>query len=190
MTTTTFERQRTGVSAIAVAAWAMIAGALLMLVLGIPFASLQAREPALWQIAALNAVSHLLLIVGVAGLAWSGAAGRGRLAVAGLGLMPLGLALLILAEAIWAIAGEESAVLFYSAATLAMMVGLILAGIAVLWAGRWGGWRRYTVLATGLFVPLILMPAFALPGYGPNYAIGIWGICWLLIGLSLRAEAT
>ena len=190
MTTATFEHRPAGASAIAVAAWALIAAAVLQLVLGIPLAPLQAKEPALWQIAALNAVSHLLLIVGVAGLPQSGAAGRGRLAAAGLWLTLLGLAVLTLAEGIWALSGEDAAVPFYSVATLVMMLGLILAGVAVLRAGRWGGWHRYSVLAAGLFIPLILLPAFALPGYAPNYAIGLWGVCWLLVGLALRAEST
>ena len=189
MSSTTFERRHAGDSLITLAAWAVIAGALLQIVLGIPLAPLQAREPALWPIAALNAVSHLLLIAGVVGLAQSGAAGRGRLAATGLGLTLLALAELTVAEAIWAIAGEEAAVLFYSTATLALMLGLILAGVAVLRVGRWGGWHRFTVLATGLFIPLILMPAFGLPGYAPNYAIGIWGVCWLLLGVALRAHA-
>ena len=190
MSLTTFERRHAGDSLISLAAWAVIAGALLQIVLGSPLAPLQAREPVLWPIAALNAVSHLLLIASVVGLAQSGAAGRGRLAATGLGLTLLALGELIVAEAIWAIAGEESAVPFYSTATLALMLGLILAGVAVLRVGRWGGWHRFTVLATGLFIPLILMPAFGLPGYAPNYAIGIWGVCWLLIGLALRVEAT
>lgn len=190
MATSTLEHGRAGDSLITLTAWSMIAGALLQVVLGIPLAPFQAREPVLWPIAALNAVSHLLLIAGVVGLAKSGAAGRGRLAPAGLGLTLLALAELTVAEAIWAIAGEEAAVLFYSTATLALMLGLILAGVAVLRAGRWGGWHRYTVLATGLFIPLILMPAFGLPGYAANYAIGLWGVCWLLVGLALRAETT
>jgi hypothetical protein len=189
MTTTTLGYRRAGGSAIAVAAWAMIAGGVLMLVLGIPLASLQAREPVLWPIAALNAFSHLLLIIGVIGLAQSGAVGRGRIAGAGPALTLVGLAVLILAEAIWAMADAGAAGLYYGIATLAMALGLVLAGVVVLRAGRWGGWRRYTVLATGLFIPLVLMPAFALPGYGANYAIGLWGVCWLLIGLSLRPEA-
>ena len=132
MTATTFEHQRAGASAIAVAAWALIVAAVLQLVLGIPLASLQAKEPVLWQIAALNAVNHVLLILGVVGLAYSGATGRGHLAATGLGLTLLGLAGLTLAEAVWAMSGEDAAVPFYSTATLAMMLGLILAGIAVL----------------------------------------------------------
>jgi hypothetical protein len=188
--TVTLERGHAGSSLITLTAWGMITGALLQIVLGVPLAPLQAQEPVLWPIAALNAVSHLLLIVGVAGLTQSGATERGRLAAVGLGLTLLGLAELIVAEAVWAIAGEEAAVLLYSTATLAIMLGLILTGIAVLRTGQWEGWRRFTVLAAGVFIPLILMPAFALPGYAPNFAIGIWGVCWLLIGLALRTEAT
>ena len=190
MATSTVERRRGGDSLITLTAWSMIAGALLQMVLGIALAPLQAREPVLWPIAALNALSHLLLIAGVVGLAKSGAAGRGPLAAAGLGLTLLALAELIAAEVIWVVAGEESAVLFYSTATLALMLGLILAGVALLRTGRWTGWNRFAVLATGLFIPLILLPAFALPGYAPNYAIGLWGVCWLLVGLALRVEAT
>src|SRR5215211_5834967 len=183
---TTTDDQRNRASTIMVAARAMIAGALLDIVLGIPLAPLQDHDPGLWQIGTLNAVSHLLLLAGVAGLALAGVAGRGRLGVAGLALTALGLADLTLAEAVWALAGEDAAVLFYSTSTLALMLGPILAGMAIVRAGRWDGWRRYTVLATGLFIPLILVPAFALPGYGPNFAIGAWGICWLLVGLALR----
>ena len=77
----------------------------------------------------------------------------------------------------------------YSVASLAMMVGLILLGIAVLRAGRWGGWHRFIPLACGLHIPLVMGPAFALPGYAANYAIGLWGVWWLLLGVSQLAEA-
>jgi hypothetical protein len=167
----------------------MIAGAVLTLVLGIPLASFQAQVPPPWWIPALNAVSHLLLMVGVAGLARAGAAGRGGLAISGLGLTVLGLAVLTVAEASWlADLGVTEAL--YGIATLAMMLGLILTGVAVLRAGRWSGWRRFTPLACGLYIPLVMMPSFALPGTAANYAIGLWGLCWLLLGLSLLAAAT
>jgi len=119
----------------ALPAWCMIAGAVLTFILGVPLASFQAQEPAPWWIPALNSFSHLLLIVGVVGLARTGAAGRGGLATAGLGLTLLGLVVLIVGELTW-LAGLEIAVLFYSVATLLMMAGLILAGVAVLRAGR------------------------------------------------------
>ena len=172
-------------AAVGLSAGAMIAGGLLTIALGIPLAPLQNREPALWQIAALNAVSHLLLGAGVVGLARAGIAGRGRLARAGLALSLLGLAGSVVAEAVWVLAGEDAAGPFYGTSALALMVGAILAGLGVLRTGVWGGWQRCSVLATGLYIPLILLPAFALPGYAPNYAIGIWGVCWLLVGLAL-----
>ena len=98
----------------ALPAWCMIAGAVLTFILGVPLASFQAQEPAPWWIPALNSFSHLLLIVGVVGLARTGAAGRGGLATAGLGLTLLGLVVLIVGELTW-LAGLEIAVLFYNA---------------------------------------------------------------------------
>jgi hypothetical protein len=189
MTTTTLEGRRSSGSAIGIAAVAFVVAALLQLALGIPLAPLQANEPVLWPIAGLNALNHVLLIVGVIGLAQSGVAGRGWLAITGVGLTLLGLAALTIAEVIWALAGESSAELFYILGSVASMVGLVLAGIAVLRTGLWTGWRRYIVLATGLYIPLIMFPSFALPGYASNYAIGIWGICWLLLGVALWSES-
>lgn len=190
MTATTLDRQRTGDSPITLAAGALIAGALLQIVLGVPLAAHQnPSAPAFGLISALNAASHLLLSAGVAGLARSGAAGRGRLAGAGLALTPLGLAVLIVAEAT-SLVNMDAAVVLFSIATLALGLGPILAGAAVVRARRWDGWRRFTLLACGLYVPLILLPSFALPGLAMNYAIGVWGVCWLLLGLALWAEAS
>lgn len=186
MTTTALER-RAADAPIHVAAWALIAGALLQVVLGIPLASLQAQSPPAPAIPVLNAISHLLLMAGVAGLARSGAAGRGWLAIGGTALTVLGLAVLTLAEAAW-LAQLDIAETLYGVATLALMVGLLLAGVAVWRAGRWTGWHRFTPLACGLFIPLVLVPSMGLPGYAMNYAIGLWGVCWLLLGVALRAE--
>jgi hypothetical protein len=68
------------------------------------------------------------------------------------------------------------------------LVGLILAGVAVIRARQWEGWRRFTPLACGLFIVAVLL-SFGLPGYASNYPIGLWGVCWLLFGLALRTEA-
>lgn len=168
-------------------AWALVAGATLQLVLGIPLAPLQNHDPGLGHIAALNALSHVLLFAGIIGVVHSRAAGRSLFAGAGLALSLLGLADWVVAEAVWATAGEDVAVLFYSTGTLALMVGLILAGIAVVRTGQWRGWQRYTLLATGLYILLVLLPVLSvLSGYAPNIAIGVWGVCWLLVGLALR----
>lgn len=97
----------------------------------------------------------------------------------------LGLATLTVAEPT-SLVNMETAVVGFGVATLLITAGMLLAGVAMLRSGHWRGWRRFAPLACGLFVPLILGPAFALPGYAANYAIGVWGMCWLLLGLALR----
>ncbi len=189
MTANTLDQPRIAPSPLMLSAWSTITGAMLTIVLGIPLASFQAQVPPPWWIPALNAFSHLLLLAGVIGLARAGVAGRGGLAASGLGLTLLGLAVLTVAEVSW-LAGLGATDALYGIATLAMMLGLILAGVAALRAGRWTGWHRFTLLACGLYIPLVMLPSFALPGLAMNYAIGLWGVCWLLLGLALRAEAT
>jgi hypothetical protein len=39
----------------------------------------------------------------------------------------------------------------------------------------------------GLYMVLLLL-SFALPGYASNYAIGICGVCWVLLVFALRAS--
>ncbi|MBA2277566.1 MAG: hypothetical protein H0W06_07350 [Chloroflexia bacterium] len=190
MTAATIPRHQTGISLATLAPWCMCAGAAMQIILGFPLAPYQNPDAAAFElISALNAVSHGLLSVGVLGLARSGAAGGGRLATAGAGVTQLGLAVLVVAEGV-SLIDMDVAVVLFSVSTLALAAGPIALGVAVLRTGRWTDWHRFTPLACGLYVPLILMPAFALPGYGPNFAIGLWGVCWLLTGLSQRAEAT
>lgn len=165
-------------------AWAAIGGGVLTAVLGIPLASLQASSPIPTWILALNAVSHLLFLAAIVGLARSGAAGRSPLAPVGIGLALLGLGVMTLAEVV-AMVRPTSADVFYGTATLIVTVGLVLTGVAVLRAGRWGGWRTFTPLVCGLFLPLVVVPAFTLPGYAPHHALGLWGACWVLLGLAL-----
>lgn len=188
MSAIAIERKAAESPGLAVAASATIAGSLLQVVLGFPLAPLQATVPIPAWILGLNAASHLLLFVGIVGLARSGAAGRDRLGPVGLALAGFGLVVLTLAEVV-ALFNLDAATPVYAVAMLAIAVGLILAGVAVVRAGQWVGWRRWVTLACGLAVPLVVVPAFALPGYAPHYAIGAWGVCWLLVGLSLRGPA-
>lgn len=187
MSTIAFARRQIEVSPITLAAWAAIAGGVLTILLGFPLAHLQASSPIPATILGLNAVSHLLLIAGLAGLARSGAAGRGGLARGGLALALVGLSVLTVAEATATVTMTVASAL-YGLATLLMAVGLVMTGAAVLRFGRWSGWKRFTPLACGLFIPLVLMPAFALPGFAAHYAIGLWGGGWVLFGMALLSE--
>lgn len=187
MAVTTVERTRAGDGLVAAAAWATIAGTLLQIALGSLLAGQQdAAAPLFGLVAALNAVSHLLLLAGVVGLARAGVAGRGILAITGLGVTMLGWAVLVLAEMVWLSGATPDAL--YGIATLALGLGPILGGIAIARAGRWTGWHRFTLLAGGLYVPLVLLPSMTMPGLAMNYAIGLWGVCWLLVGVALRME--
>jgi len=77
---------------------ALILAAAIQLVFGIPLAALEEpTSPAYPWVTAINVLHHLLLIVGVVGLAISGATGRGRLAISGLALALFGLAVLTIA---------------------------------------------------------------------------------------------
>lgn len=186
ISTTVIERRQTRTGLIPLAAWSIIVGALLQIVLGLALAPHQNPGSSTFGlITALNATSHLLLLVGVAGLLSSSALGPSRLGRGGVVLTLLGLVVLVSAEPT-SLLNMEVAVVLYSVSTLAIMIGMILAGIAMVRGGRWTGWQRFTPLACGLFIPLILVPAFALPGYASNYAIGVWGVCWLLLGLAMR----
>jgi hypothetical protein len=189
MTANTLRQPRAALSPLAPLAWSTIVGGVMTFALGVPLASFEAAEPPLWWVPVFNAVSHLLLLVGLFGLVRSGAAGRGGLAASGLWLTILGLALAIVAEFGW-LTGTSAIDALYGISSLAIMLGLILAGAAMVRGGRWTNWRRFTPLACGLYVPLVVGTAFALPGLLPHYAIGVWGVCWLLIGLAQLAVAT
>ena len=187
MTASTLSQPELARSPFPVAAWSTIAGGVMTAVLGIPFASLQSQVPLPWWVSALNAVSHLLLFIGMIGLARAGVAGQGRLAPWGMGLSLVALALLTVAE-LAQLAQSGVADILYPVSTIVQLVGLVLVGVGVLRAGRWGGWHRFTPLACGLFIPFVMIPSIALQGSAMHYAIGAWGLCWLLLGMAQRAE--
>lgn len=135
------------------------------------------------------AISHVPVLIGIIGLARSGAAGSGGwLAKLGLSITLVGSALLIAFELILLmnVALGELLLGFYTPLT---GLGLLLTGIAVLRAGHWQGWQRFAPLICGLYPFLILIPAFAASG-GPNFwAIAGWQVPFMLLGLALRSDA-
>jgi len=181
MSQATATATRTIGTRVVLTAWATMAGGLLML-------AGAATAGTTWFTASLSSLSHLLLLVGIIGLWTSGAMGRGRMARAGTWITVICWAILAVAELVDVVSTEVANVPF-SVATLGLPAGLILAGIATLRTCLWKGWHRFTPLIAGLFVVVVVFASFALPGRDLEYAIAAWGVCFVLLGAAMRAEA-
>jgi hypothetical protein len=136
---------------------------------------------------AFGITGHLMLLVGVLGLARSRAAGAGLLAGTGLCTAGLGWVLLVAGEIAFG-AGSPLGEPLLTAAGPVTGIGMVLAGTAVLRARQWRSWTRFTPLACGLYIFVVLLPGFAIFGL-PNYwVVAGWSLCWLALGVALRAE--
>lgn len=128
-----------------------------------------------------------LLLIGVVGLALSGAA-PGWFGVIALGIALLGRAEFVAAEMHSLAIGEESLLLPLGA--LITAVGMTLVGIAVLRASRWEGWRRFMPLLVGLY-PFVAMFPLVFVVSEPSYlSIALWGVPWLLLGYAMYSSRT
>jgi hypothetical protein len=136
-------------------------------------------------------IVHLGELAAVVALARCGAAGARPLATTGIGAAGLGAVLLAIAEVTTEGSPGASAALF-AVAPILVGLGLVLAGIAVVRAGRWTGWRRWVVLALGIYVFAVLMPVIVASGGPPAVpslaALLGWELLWLLIAASVLAE--
>ena len=139
-----------------------------------------------WE--ALLILVQTLLLIGVVGLSWSGAAGAGRLGRIGLGLALLGRTSFLLGELRSFILGKDDG-LFVPLGALVTGLGMLLAGIAIVRARRWGGWHRIIPLIAGIYPFVAMFPILAATGNPPEVMIMLWGAVWLLLGLALHAEA-
>ncbi len=138
-------------------------------------------------------VQHLGLLAGIAALARAAVMAQGHSARWGSGLAVSGMALLALTELIAITArnstypGEGTGRLdvLYGVASIAVGVGLILAGIAVRRRGRWTGWRGVVVLVVGVFVFVPMMPALMGPFVLARLAITVWMLLFAALGYAL-----
>ncbi len=134
-------------------------------------------------------IANALVLIGVIGLAYSGAAGKGWLAKAGLGVAVLASVLFLPFEVLVAVNEDLGGALLGLSAML-QALGLALAGIAVLRADHWGGWQRFTPLLCGLYTFLILIPALVLSNGYNAWALAGWQIPFALLGLALALQGT
>ncbi|MDF2975387.1 MAG: hypothetical protein K0S40_115 [Actinomycetospora sp.] len=135
---------------------------------------------------------YVASLAGVAALALVGAApgptGRAGVVVAAVGLLGF-----VTAEILAPTPAGEA---LYTVVPLVTALGMVLAGIAVLRAGRWSGWRQYAPLALGLWILVMVVPVIVLvgdPGGGGMAAaavavIGAWHVLWVGLGTAVLVE--
>ncbi len=138
-------------------------------------------------------VQHLGLVAGIAALARAGVMTQGRGARWGTGLAVAGMALLAVTELIALRArnstypGEGTGLIdvLYGVSSVAVGVGLILAGVAVRRRGKWTGWRGAVVLVAGIFVFVPMVPAMMGPFILARLAITVWMLLFAALGYAL-----
>jgi hypothetical protein len=138
------------------------------------------------------AANHLMLLTGVAGIGWAWAA-RSALWATGAAISAFGLLLLTGCE-FWAprltdiaLTGPGTGELdtAYGVGALASGLGLVLVGIAVARARRWRGWARWTPLALGLLVFVVVVPGLLGTFLEARLAITLWMVVWVALGAAL-----
>ncbi len=128
-----------------------------------------------------------LLLIGVVGLALSGAAPGWSGGIA-LGIALLGRVDFVVAEVHSLVIGEESMLLPLGA--LVTAVGMTLVGVAVLRTRRWEGWQRFTPLLVGVYPFVAMFPFIFITSEPSMLAIAAWGLPWLLLGYALYSTST
>jgi len=132
----------------------------------------------------LQASLHVLVLGGFIALWVAGVCGRGWLALTGVGLAIAGHFLFVPAEIVFRIAPRFAIPIFTIAAPLSA-TGLVIAGVAAFRARLWRRWQSVTLLAAGVYIPLIQIPSFVITK-GPNpIAIAGWNILEVAIAVAL-----
>ncbi len=141
--------------------------------------------------------NHVLLLVGILGLARSGAAGTGLLGRVGLWISLLGMAALTLCEvgamtlatSPYPSPGTDFMDMAYGVASILIGVGLTLAGLAVARAGEWAGWRRFVPLICGVAVFVIVIPGVFGPFLAGRLVLAVWMLMFAALGWALYTRA-
>jgi hypothetical protein len=142
-----------------------------------------------------STVLHALVIVGLRAFGRSGVAGRSRAARSGLVLVLVGTALLLVGELasipVRDGLNDDTSVgivgAIFGFGGMASTIGFLLAGWATLRAEAWHGWRRFTPLATGLWMTAMTFIGIAAPK-SLHGMVGVYGLCLLAIAVALYTQ--
>ena len=77
----------------------------------------------------------------------------------------------------------------YAAPMVLLGVGLTIAGVGALRVRLWKGAGRWLLLASGVYVFVVLFPAVFGPLVAGRIAIGVWSLMFAWLGLLLAGEA-
>ena len=141
-------------------------------------------------------LNHVLLLIGILGLARSGAAGSGLLGRIGLWISAIGMATLTLCE-VGAMTLATSPYpsprtdfmdMAFGVASILIGVGLILAGVAVARARKWGGWQRFVTLICGTAVFVIVIPGVFGSFMAGRLALVVWMLIFAALGWALYTQ--
>ena len=143
------------------------------------------------------AVHHLGLVVGVVALALSGAVGAGKVARTGAWLLVAGTVMLTGSELLtmryvdWTsdAANEGLMGAAYGVSCTVMGIGAIMAGVGVLRAKVWSGWRAWTPMVIGVAQFVMLTPGMFGGFVIARLVIGAWMLMFAALGWSLYAES-
>ncbi len=127
-------------------------------------------------------------VAGIFGLIWARAAGSGRFGKIALGLFGFGWLALLVALPIAAVTGNQDLPL-YPIGGLISTLGGLLSGVAVVTAGRWHGWQRFSVLFYALYYFLVLMVPLIVANRPPTLVTeALWGLAWLPMAYALATR--
>lgn len=166
----------------------LIGGILWVITLAL-LAGVTVGSPAYFIVEIVLVAAQVMLLIGMLGLTWSGAAGNGWFAKVALSIALLGRVTFVVAELQALVSGNDDSPLLPVAAVLTAF-GMLLVSIAVLRTAHWNGWTWIAPLLCGLY-PFLAMFPFIIISDEPNpWAIAGWGLCWALLGLAMRANTT
>jgi hypothetical protein len=150
--------------------------------LGIAIPALAYDAPPVWWDAVLRAVLHLGQLAAAIAVSRARLAGNGIYARIGLVLWILGSIAFAIGELVTVVARGPSDMVF-QIGSVAMLVGMVMAGVGVLRARRWTGPGRFLPLITGLYVVPLTMVIITTDA--ALAALAGYSVLWLLLGLSL-----
>lgn len=74
--------------------------------------------------------------------------------------------------------------LLYGVPTILIGLGMLVAGVGIVRAGPWTGWRRWTTLVTGAFVVVVVL-LITSTFTASQVVLGVWMLLFAGVGLTL-----